>query len=73
MKHNKNTSFNAMSSQNAPCAVNHLQMQRCVPVDVDGVRLHIKVALQEKTDNIAVTVARAEVKRNVVFVVLGIY
>lgn len=60
------------NSQEATDTVNHLQVQRCVPVDVDGVRLHVKVALQQETHNLVVTETSAEVERNVIFVVLCI-
>lgn len=51
----------------------HLQVQRRVPVDVDSVWLHVKVALQEEVDHLVMTEAGTEVEGNVVFVVLGIY
>lgn len=52
---------------------NHLQVQRRVPVDVDSVWLHVKLALQEEADHLMMTEAGAEVERNVIFVVLGIH
>lgn len=36
-------------------------------------RLHVEVALQEETHNLMVTKAGAEVERNVIFIVLGVY
>lgn len=52
---------------------NHLQVQRRVPVDVDGVWLHVKLTLQEEADHLMMTEAGAEVEWNVIFVVLGIH
>lgn len=51
----------------------HLQVQRGVSVNVDRVRLNFKLALQEETDNLMVAKAGAEVERDVIFIILGIY
>lgn len=52
--------------------VKHLQVEGRVSVDVDRVRLNVKVSLQKKTDDLMVTVACAEVEGHVILVVLGI-
>lgn len=50
-----------------------LQVQWCVSVDVDRVRLHVKAALQKEAHNLLVTKAGAEVERNVILIVQSIH
>lgn len=49
-----------------------LQVYWCVSVDVDRVRLDVKVALQKETHDVMVTKAGAEVERNVILIVLSV-
>lgn len=49
------------------------QVERCVTVDVDTMRLYIKTALQQEADDLLVSKSSAEMKGNVVLVVLSIY
>lgn len=50
-----------------------LQVQRCVSIDVDRVRLHIIVALQKEVHNLLVTETGTEVERNVILIVQSIH
>ncbi len=50
----------------------NLQVERCVTVDVHRVRLYVKGALQKEADNLLVSKSRAEMKGNMVLVVLSI-
>lgn len=49
------------------------QMQRRVPVDVDGMWLDVKVSLQKKTHNLMVAKSCTEMQRHVIFIILSIY
>lgn len=48
------------------------QMQRRVPVDVDGMWLDIKVSLQQETHNLVVAKSCTEMQRHVILIILGV-
>jgi len=53
--------------------VNPLQVQRCVPVDVDRVGLSLKVAHQQEAHDLLVAETGAQVQGYMVFIVHSVH